>query len=276
MKQLDLSGGNFSETWFSHADLSDCNLTQSIWDHAHLYYARFEKNALSGASFQHAHLEKSNWVNVNFAGNFQLARLNGAKMSDCTISSMFNQMGCEWELVEMENVNQQDVVQLFEHRFEEQLSREHQEREEINHEISTLGQQYQACIQQIAENHDLTVKEEEDLARLHKSLHDMESQYTHSFKQLNAKIKDIKNQIMQIQLVQEERWEQQSEIMENMSKRLRKLENGDASRSYTPSPPKAEHKHVNSASFFKPAQKKRSREVPEAEITPGGPRRTAA
>ena len=134
LRGMDLSGGDFSETMFEQVDLSECNLQDTLWTRAHLNAARFKKNELSGSNFQHAYIEKSLWEEVNFSGNFSHAKLNGSKITNCLIKTSFNQIGIEWNLVQLNNVTKEDSAQLLTVKFEEQRQENLQT---INQNITT-------------------------------------------------------------------------------------------------------------------------------------------
>ncbi len=253
---LDLSDGNFSEVWFvGLVDLSDCNLRNTVWTKAYLNGALFARNELAGSNFQHVHAEKSMWQQLHFSGDFSHAMLNGSKLSDCTIRPSFIQFGCDWELVEMKNIKVEDALQLLNLRFDEQLIRDNHERTRINDEISQLTQQYKVCLQQSIENHDQTIREDDELTSLRIKIQELENQHARLFTHLNIKLVDINTQFHRLKNDQVKHMDNQDEKIEIMSKRLDKLEQSKSS--------KTSSQHRTGLSFFQFGKHKNNRGTSE-------------
>lgn len=260
LRGLDLSMGNFCEVWMiGKADFSDCNLRNTVWTKAHLNGARFEKNDLTGSNFQHAYLENSMWQQVNFSGDFSHAKLNGSKLIDCTITATFNQFGCEWELVTMENIKQEDALQLLNLRFEEQRARECEEIDHINDKITALNRQYEICLNQAIENHDLSIKDKHDLVALHKKVIDLELQQATHMTQLEQKMTELKTQTLRIQNEQRKRLNIQEKIINQIFNRLNILESGTSN--FQPS-------FLKGLSLFKSSSSKKNSDSKSPDTSP--------
>lgn len=104
LKGRDLSGGDFSDINARDLHLDGCNLEDTNWSWAHLERACFHSNALKGAVFQNAFLEKSTWSAVELMGNFSHARMRGATLTCCTITASLQDRGCVWDRAVLDHV----------------------------------------------------------------------------------------------------------------------------------------------------------------------------
>ena len=265
---LDLSDGHFSETWFVNADLSHCNLRNTVWVSAHLNGAKFESNDLTDSNFQHAFAEKSSWRHVKLSGNFSHTRLNGSKLADCTISHNLIQFGCHWELVEMESVKSDDAMQLLKLRFDEQVTRGLH----LAHEINALNQQYEVCMNQATENHNLAVKEEHQLTMLHKKVQELNTKYAQHLTQLDFRQGDIKTQFLRFQNEQAVRWEKQNDSIQRITRRLDRLEHPDQVEHKSDEAPSSVSRRPSFFKFNHGVKKTKNKETSTSEAKTVGPR----
>ena len=244
---LDLSDGDFSNVWFvGSVDLSDCNLSDTVWTKAHLNGTQFIRNNLSRANFQHAYAEQTIWKDILFTGNFSHVKLNGAKLINSTMSAGFNQFGCDWELVEMENVRKEDVLQLLTLRLDEQLIRQNEERIHLNTQITQLSQQYRACLQDAIQNRVDNENRDKALTTFREQIQTLESRYVHNVSQMDIRLVSIQSQFDRLQKDHLKETEEHHAAMEQRTKRLDKLEH----RAFWSAP-----RRLGELSFFKPKQR---------------------
>lgn len=139
LRGLNLNHGNFSEVNFSSADLSNCSLKNTIWKQAHIQKAIFYKNKLDNANFESVFAEKSQWNDIIFTGNFSHAKMNGAKLNQCTFTHTLHHLGCDWEFAEIKSQSF-DNSQL--RQFEKQLNEEYQARVDLEFKVHELVKNY--------------------------------------------------------------------------------------------------------------------------------------
>lgn len=121
----------------------------------------------------------------------------------------------------MENIRIEDAMKLLSLRFDEQVNREQRERTRLDNQISALTEQYQRCIQQSIETHDVT---EDKLLEITQKIQTLENEYARHFTHLDGNLVDIRTQFMNLQKNQTNHQSKQDKKIEQMSKRLDQLE----------------------------------------------------
>ncbi len=128
LKGLDLSFGNFSGSDFFNADLRDCILIHTQWrgkntilDYAKFGSTRGETTLLTGAVFDEASAEKSEWDRIDYNNSsFIKTDKNGAALRSCIIGNM-QHIGCTWEwatLKDMEGPNTDNILTQLQRDFD--------------------------------------------------------------------------------------------------------------------------------------------------------------
>lgn len=108
LKDLNLSYGDFSNVNFNRANLSGCRLVGTKWKNAYLQSAVFGNTPsiieLFDSDWTYAHLECSQWDNVNLNTTMVDADLRRASFNFCIWNS-FVGLNCSLDLVLVENIS---------------------------------------------------------------------------------------------------------------------------------------------------------------------------
>ncbi len=245
LQGLDLQEGNFCEVNFRRANLSHCNLQNTSWEEAHIEEAIFKANPMSGANFNKANADLSQWSELTLEGQFTQTQMNGTKITNVVIGHHFSYLGSEWFLSQLENVSIFDGHTSLKQYFEERLTEEHQARLALKAEIVALSQKYVLCMQQLLTEQQLTAEQEHQIALNRMELIQLEQKLLSHFAQINYQIVDIKtkyeklHQIItsvenkqeaiaaQLQLFKQEQlqqWQTQQMVNQEITKRIELLE----------------------------------------------------
>lgn len=208
LRDLDLQGGNFSGVNFYKVNLEGCNLCNTDWtDEAILTKATFRGNLLNkNTNFHTACAELSEWFDITFHGNFCQTKMNGAVITNSTISpSEMLQLGSEWQFVKLVRVTIEDAPSSFQQDLETKLTQEHNARVQLQADIESVEKECAIHMHQAADAfHRQEVFNATLPLDLQHRLSELEQRQTQFLNRTDFRLTDLNNQTVLLRQVVEQ------------------------------------------------------------------------
>jgi len=134
--------GDYTKVNFYAAILTECDFSGAIFNHANLCLSEMIRIKTDRATqFQHIYAEGSRWIGgdaqqtLEMHADISYAKFNGSTWQRCRINTIANQIGSEWSLAVLDDVQMEDYTQAA---FQARLQEEHNERIDCQAQVALL------------------------------------------------------------------------------------------------------------------------------------------